>query len=70
MQMMQKSVPAVGDAREGLLAGREGDEIPGSPIRERNFGVRARPSLKSWGLSLGKSNGEPLKAGEVLFNRH
>lgn len=62
MQMMQKSVPVMGGARVGLLAGGEGGETLGSSIRERNSGVRVRTNLKSWGLNCGKSNGRTTKA--------
>jgi len=47
VQMMWESVPVVGVARAGLLAGGEGGKPLGSPIRVRKFGVRARPSVKS-----------------------
>lgn len=40
--MMWKSVPALGDAGVGLMAGGEWDETLGFPSREINFGIRAR----------------------------
>lgn len=51
----------------GLWAGGEGDETQGSPIRERKFGVRARPCLKSWGLNLGISNRGTSKAWAKFY---